>query len=204
VKKGANKSPEATPGPRPPAVPTPSSGAPHLSPFGLLKAMNDDTKREYLTKHLRHRLTLLRTLRERKRTGESYEGRGDIYRCVKDSNLIAVRLWLDFMGLKGVREASGPVLKESPRKTGTKYADDVKIDQFTGRLLVPGDVPSEFHVTLAAVYCRADKELAHLTATTDDAYNSEDKLIEAATAVEGLLNQRLFGPLGMPLPEMDR
>jgi hypothetical protein len=77
------------------------------------------------------------------------------------------------------------------------------IDQFIERLLVPSDVPCQFHEILAAVYCRADKELAHLTTTSDDAYNTEDKLIEAATAVESLLEQHLFRPLGVDLPEMD-
>jgi isopenicillin N synthase-like dioxygenase len=75
-----------------------------------MKTMDDATKSEYLKKHFRHRMTLLRTLRERKKKNESYQNRGDIYRCVKDSNLIAVRLWLDFMGLKGVRTASGLAL----------------------------------------------------------------------------------------------
>lgn len=140
----------------------------------------------------------------RRKTNESYQDRGDIYRCAKDSNLIAVRLWLDFLGLKGVRTASGLALQQSLRKTGQKYADDVMIDQFIGRLLVPSDVPCQFHEILAAVYCRADKELAHLTTTSDDTYNTEDKLIEAATAVESLLEQHLFSPLGVPLPEMDK
>ena len=43
-----------------------------------------------MREHLRHRLTLLRTLRDRTAAGYSFAGQGDIYRCVKDSNLIAV------------------------------------------------------------------------------------------------------------------
>jgi hypothetical protein len=174
-----------------------------LSVGQIMSPLTDHEKQTFLMTHLRHRLTLLRTLRERKRTGESYQGRGDIYRCVKDSNLIAVRLLLDFMGLKGVRRPTGFTLEPIPRRTAGKYAADVKIDQFIGHLLTPRDVPVASHDVLAAVYCRADKELAHLTTTSDDAYNTEDKLIEAATAVESLLEQHLFRPLGVDLPEMD-
>ena len=58
-------------------------------------------KNEFLDKHLRHRLTLLRTLRKRPRSKYDYKDQGDIYRCVKDSNLIAVRLLMDFLGIKG-------------------------------------------------------------------------------------------------------
>src|SRR4029077_18881477 len=93
---------------------------------------------KFLREHLRHRLTLLRTLREGKRRGHNYQGQGDIYRCVKDSNLNAVRLMLDFLGLKGEFGGSDYRLVPSPRK----FADDVKIDQFIGRLLTPADVPA--------------------------------------------------------------
>src|SRR5437764_1307773 len=107
---------------------------------------------KFLREHLRHRLTLLRTLRERKKCGYPYQGQGDIYRCVKDSNLNAVRLVLDFLGLKGDFDGSDYKLIPNPRKTGVKFADDVKIDQFIGRLLTPADVPTSLQRVLAGVY----------------------------------------------------
>lgn len=127
--------------------------------------------------------------------------RGDIYRCVKDSNLLAVRLLLDFVGLKGEYRNGRYSLTPSPRKTGRKYQDDVKIDQFIGRLLTPKDVPSESHTLLAGVYRRADKELAHLTLTFNKRFNEETALIDAATAIEELLQTFLYGT--HPLPPMD-
>lgn len=160
-------------------------------------------KDKFLGDHLRHRLTLLRTLRERKTIGHSYQGEGDIYRCVKDSNLIAVRLLLDFLGLKGDLNNKAYSLELNPRKTGPKFKDDIKIDQFCQRLLTPLDVPQEFHRILAGVYNRADKELAHLTSTFNDEFNEEDILIEAATIVESLLHTHLYSPLGKQLPAMD-
>lgn len=168
-----------------------------------MNPLSNRQKRVYLRKHLRHRLTLLRTLRERARNGESYTGRGDIYRCVKDANLIAVRLLLDFVGLRGVNDGGGFRLVASPRKNGQRFQDDVKIDQFIGRLLDPNDVPKRFHTTLAGVYCRGDKELAHVTTNFSGRYNTEQALIRAATAVETVLKAKLYDQLGEPLPEVD-
>jgi hypothetical protein len=168
-----------------------------------MQPLSDPEKKDYLRCHLRHRLTLLRTLRERKRAGYAYPEQGDIYRCVKDSNLMAVRLLLDFLGLSAHLTDSTPQLRCAPRKTGPKYADDVKIDQFIGHLLSPADVPDEHRRTLAGVYLRADKELAHLTTRFNDEFNREDSLIEAATAVEQLLERHLYAPSGESVPTMD-
>ena len=102
-----------------------------------MHALSDPEKDEYLRVHLRHRLTLLRTLRKRKKAGYDYSQQGDIYRCVKDSNLIALRLLLDFLGLKATATGSAVTLSCNPRR----FAADVKVDQFINRLLTPGDVP---------------------------------------------------------------
>jgi hypothetical protein len=160
-------------------------------------------KDEFLDKHLRHRLTLLRTLRERRKSGHSYNGEGDIYRCIKDSNLFSVRLLLDFLGLKGERTGDTYALVSRHRKTGKKYEDDVMIDQFCNGLLSPSNVPQAYHRTLAGVYCRADKELAHVTSTFNEEFNQEHVLIEAATIVESLIKKHLYESLGKELPAMD-
>ncbi len=78
-----------------------------------------------------------------------------------------------------------------------------KIDQFIGRLLIPADVPASSQRILAGVYKRADKELAHLTSTFNEEFNKEDVLIEAATAVEDLLERFLYAPQGEQLPPMN-
>jgi hypothetical protein len=163
--------------------------------------MTTDEQNEFLRKHFRHHLTLLRCLRERKRSGYIYQGQGDIYRCVKDSNLFAVRLWLDFLGLKGELKSGDYKLLENPRKKGPKFADDIMIDQFIGRLLTPADVPTSKQRILAGVYKRADKELAHLTITFNNEFNEEEVLIDAATTVEMLLQKFLYK--NEQLPKMD-
>ena len=164
-----------------------------------MSALAQPEREKFLSKHLRHRLTLLRTLRERKNARHNYQGHGDIYRCVKDSNLIAVRLMLDFMGLKGELDGSTYKLAQNTKR----LPDDVKIDDFIGRLLTPADVPPSSHRVLAGVYKRADKELAHLTTVFNDEFNEEDALIEAATAVEDLFKRFLYEPLDKQLPQMD-
>jgi hypothetical protein len=163
-----------------------------------MKTLTRYTKTRFLREHLRHRLTLLRTLRERTKTGYNFQGQGDIYRCVKDSNLIAVRLLLDFLGLKSEYRSGRYVLVPSSRKIGRKWQNDVKIDQFIGRLLTPRDVPSKSRSLLAGVYRRAYKELAHLTLTFNKKFNEEEALIDAATALEGLRQEFLYGRTRLP------
>jgi|ERR1035437_920744 hypothetical protein len=157
-------------------------------------------KDKFLDEHLHHRLTLLRTLRDRKIIGHNYQGEADIYCCVKDSSLIAVRLLLDFLGLKGKFDGHAYSLELNPRR----FSDDIKIDQFGQQLLSLIDVPKISHRILAGVYHRADKELAHLTSAFNDEFNQEDVLIEAATIVEGLLQKYLYTPLSKQIPEMVR
>jgi hypothetical protein len=166
-----------------------------------MKPLTPFTKRRFKREHLRHRLTLLRTLRKRTQAGYSFQGQGDIYRCVKDSNLVAVRLLLDFLGLKGDYHKGRCRLIESPRKTGAKWQDDVKVDQFIGRLLKPSDVPRGARGVLAGVYRRADKELAHLTLKFNKPFNEEKALIEAATAIEDLFREFVYD--GKQIPTID-
>ena len=166
-----------------------------------MRALTTTEKKKFLQEHLRHRLTLLRTLRERTKVAHSFQGQGDIARCVKDSNLMAVRLLLDFLGLKGDFDGSDYVLKRNPRNP--KFPDDVKIDQFIGELLKVDYVPPPKRRVLAGVYVRADKELAHLTLIFNKEFNEPACLIEAATTVEDLLKKFLYEPLRESLPEMD-
>ena len=119
-----------------------------------MKTLSTEEKLAFRQCHLKHRLTLLRTLRVRKNQGETFAGCGDVYRCVKDSNLIGVRLLMDFLGLRDGDENGRLTLRQNPRKPGLKFADDVKLDQFFGRLLQPNDVPHDKHELLAGVYRR--------------------------------------------------
>ena len=131
--------------------------------------LTQEDKDEFLHKHLRHRLTLLRTLT--KRTGDNYNfvGQGDIYRCVKDSNLIAVRMFLNFFGLKGIFQNETFELAEQP----SKHQDDILIDKFIGHLIKPDEISKNSQRILAGVYIRADKELAHITNKFNREFNEK-------------------------------
>jgi hypothetical protein len=58
--------------------------------------LSKEEQKKYFDSHLRHRLTLLLALRNRKNIDYSYDNQGDFYRCAKDNNLIGVRLFMDF------------------------------------------------------------------------------------------------------------
>jgi hypothetical protein len=158
-------------------------------------------KKEFTQKHLKHRLTLLRTLRERKKNGYLYDVQNDIYRCVKDSSLIAVRLLSDFLGFRVKFENGHYSLTEITEKQ--KRADDVRLDKFVDKLLCLKDLSIEDQRILWGVLIRADKELAYITSKFDDEFNTEEALIKAATIVEHLLKKNLYDALGEELPEMD-
>lgn len=117
--------------------------------------MTHEEKLKYRQLHLRHRLTLLRTLRKRPSVNYNYDKQGDIYRCIKDSNLIAVRLLMDFLGIKGQVVNGNYTLTPITRT----YENDVRIDKFIGKLLSPNDIPTTDQRILAGVYVRADKDL---------------------------------------------
>lgn len=104
---------------------------------------------------------------------------------------------MDFLGLKGEYQKGRLRLIASKRK----YPNDVKVDQFFGRLLQPSDVPKGARRVLAGVYGRADKELAHLTLKFNKTFNEEKALIEAATAVESLIQKFVYD--GKQLPAID-
>lgn len=159
--------------------------------------LTQDQKQDFFKFHLPHRLTLLLCLKERKQEFiDPKKANGDIYRCVKDSSLIAIRLFMDFLGLRGDFNGTSYILNENPRKK----ENDIKLDQFVDELVKPSNVSPNMKELLAAVYVRADKELAHLTYIFNEEYNQENVLIEAACAVEELIKQFLYAPLNEPWP----
>src|SRR5437899_1067887 len=143
--------------------------------------LTQQQKSDFLNAHLRHRLTLLRTLRDRKAAGWSWDGMGDLYRCAKDSALISIRLLTGALGLRGEFDASKSdfVLKSAP----SPNADDVQVDQLGGQLVPLNSLSPPEQRLLAGVCVRANKELAHLTLTYNEEFNREDVFLSAATLI---------------------
>ena len=167
-----------------------------------MTALSEAQKTEFLDKHFRHRLTILRTLSKRVENGEIRNDDGSVYRCIKDCNLIAVRLLLDFLGLRGAMHGNDFILETNHNKKNKN--DDVKINDFPPcKLLEVNDVPINSQRILAGVYKRADKELAHLTKTYNEEFNDETILIEAAKIIVDLIDKFLYQPLGKSIPDLD-
>jgi len=162
--------------------------------------MTADEQRDYRQRHLRHRLTLLRSYSHRRATGFDWNGNGDLFRCAKDSALIAIRLFLSAMGLKGRKDQDFDLYQD---RAGGQ--DDVLIDQLGGTLPDPSSwslTPPQARL-LAGIYCRTNKELAHLTSTFDDEFNGDEIVDEAAQLVVGLLNTNLYTVVNETMPEID-
>jgi hypothetical protein len=168
----------------------------------LTEAQKDD----FFERHLRHRLTLLRAFQYRCKQeensvpeGERWRGRGDIYRCLKDSALISMRLLLEAMGLQGSCDNGTYKLEQAKQ---SRFDDDVRIDQLGGEesLAILSSIDTTDRCLLAGIYCRAHKELAHLTLTYDDKFNTQEVMLEGAGLVEGLIRKHLYEKVGKEFP----
>jgi hypothetical protein len=166
-----------------------------------LQKLSKMQQEEFFEKHLQHRLTLLRAFRERKSWAEG-AGLGDIYRCLKDSALISIRLLLEAMGLCACydKDTGRPTLKIRTRRE----PDDVDIEQLGGGPVDPVSIPADDRTILAGIYFRANKELAHLTLTYDEEFNTPGVLLRGIDLVEELLRTHLYEKIGRQLPELSR
>src|SRR5439155_2373631 len=125
-----------------------------------------------------------------------WNSRGDLFRCAKDSALISIRLFLTAMGLRGHFDHSRKdfVLVEDAKLRNCRGHDDILIDQLGGQLPDPSSwsLNADEARLLAGMYKRANKELAHLTATFNDEFNSDEAIDRASQLVERLLHEHLY------------
>lgn len=162
--------------------------------------LTDQQKNEMFDAHLPHRLTLLRSFVYRKKASTAWAGEGDIYRCLKDSALISIRMLLNAMGLKGVfLRPTGPYLLQ---RYQFREKDDVGIDQLGGKLVDPTSLTPKEHRLLAGLYCRADKELAHVTTTYNKEFNTQAAIIRGTILVTKLIKKHLYDEVYRPLPPL--
>ena len=108
------------------------------------------------------------------------------------------------MGLKGYFDPRSTEIlfwDENAKLRNCRDYDDILIDQLGGTLPNPSSwslSPKQARL-LAGVYKRANKELAHLTAT----FNEDDVVDEAAKLVEQMLNAHLYTVVGEKMPKID-
>ena len=172
-----------------------------------MRTLSPDEQREFRQKHLAHRLTLLRCYSSRRAEGFAWTTRGDLFRCAKDSALISIRLLLSAMGLKGYfdQKTKDFILIENTRLRNCRDYDDILIDQLGGELPDVNSLsltPVQARL-LAGVSKRADKELAHLTATFNDEFNKDATVDEAAQLVVKLLDDHLYEKVVEQMPPID-
>lgn len=157
-----------------------------------------DEKKEWLS-HVQHRLTLLRTFRDRLKEGPI---EGDFHRCCKDSALISIRLLAEAMGLSLDKDQT----KIEKRRRGGKHADDVWFEDIGGCSVEPDKLTDEERTLLFRMFFRANKELAHLTKTQDKQYNRRERMVAAIDLVERLVEEHFYKKIGdtMPSTHADR
>jgi hypothetical protein len=171
-----------------------------------MRQLSPSERKDFRQRHFAHRLTLLRCFTSRRGTHFDWNSTGDLFRCSKNSALISIRLFLSAMGLKGHfdQRRNDFILEEDERVRKYRRDDDILIDQLGGQLPDPRSwsLSADEARLLAGVYKRADKELAHLTATFNDEFNSDDAIDRALRLVERLLNECLYSPVNEKMPEI--
>ena len=172
-----------------------------------MRQLSSNEQNDYRQRHFRHRLTLLRCYTHRRASGFDWNTKGDLFRCAKDSALISIRLFLSAMGLKGHfdQKSQAFILIENRELKNCPKRDDILIDQLGGTFPNPSSwsLNPEQARLLAGVYKRADKELAHLTATLNDEFNTDEAVDEAAKLVEKMLDTHLYTVVKEKMPEID-
>jgi len=172
-----------------------------------VKELPPGEQKDYRQRHFAHRLTLLHCFASRRVNNFDWNFKGDLFRCAKDSALISVRLFLSAMGLKGDFDQARKdfVLRKNTALRNCRKDDDILIDQLGGELPDPGSwsLSADDERLLAGVYKRADKELAHLTATFNDEFNKEEAVDRASRLVERLLNEYLYARVNEKMPDID-
>ncbi len=153
--------------------------------------LTEAQKVAFLDKHIPHRLCLLTTFRDRQPWFRERIGHPDcdLLRAAKDSALISIRMFAEFLGLKTV---------------DGKRNDAVFVDMLGGTSAPMEDLPNKERSVIGGLLRRANKELAHLTSdyTGQDEFNTAKALVDGINIIEGLLRKHLYEPLKRSFPDL--
>lgn len=146
-------------------------------------ALTPDQKDEFFAAHLPHRLCLLTTFRDRQSWFKERIGTKDcdLLRASKDSALIAIRMFAEFLGLKdGSRKCPRP--------------DDVFLETLGCDRVELASLPQTERKVIEELTLRGNKELAHLTATFADQVksNSAEVIVRGIDIIERLLREKVY------------
>lgn len=165
---------------------------------------------EFFSSHIPHRLTAMMAPAVRLAQDERYfKGTGDVFCGCIEGAFSALRIFIEFLGLKSwvpaggsptldVRERKGPGVKRPVPDT------DVMIDNFGLPLVRLSDVGQSDAEFLAMVHDGVSKSTSHFTFDTGHGFSPEHHYNRAAALVSLLLGEHLFRPLGrVPLYHPD-
>jgi hypothetical protein len=153
-------------------------------------ALTADQKDNFFKHHLPHRLCLLTTFRDRqawfaKRIGKKDK---DLLRASKDSSLIMIRMFAEFLGLKeGRRKKNGGPKSGSPD-------DDVFLEMLGCPRVSLASLPQSEQDVITALTRRGNKELAHLTSSFADQlkFNTAEYIVEGIEIIARLLREKVY------------
>lgn len=149
--------------------------------------------------HIPHRLCLLLAFRERQRWffEEMRAGRlsGDLLRCAKDTALISIRFFANFLGLRLGKKDRKIIDTSKPESffKGTGE-DDVFVDRLCGNFVKLCNLSHDDKSLLEGLLRRADKELAHFTSDFEchDSHNTAKAICDGITLIGRLLRECLY------------
>jgi hypothetical protein len=176
------------------------------------KPLSPEKVEEFFQRHIPHRLCLLLAFRERQKWfyEEMRAGRlsGDLLRCAKDSALISIRLFANFLGLrlKKSKEKYDLIDTSDPKFFDSPKDDDLFVDRLGGSFAKLENLSSTDQELLKGLLQRADKELAHLTSNfaVHDTHNTAKVICDGITLIERLLREHLFAGVKRPFPSLRR
>jgi hypothetical protein len=165
-------------------------------------ALTSEDKQAFLDLHIPHRLCLLTTFRDRQVWFKERIGEADcdLLRVSKDSALISIRLFSEFLGL----QLNGHKPRRLEERSGAGRHDDILVDMLGGKRVLLADLsPAELPV-IEGLLRRASKELAHLTSDYSDhnEFNTAGAFTVGIDAIERLLQTHLYEPLLHPFPNL--
>jgi hypothetical protein len=155
-------------------------------------ALTADQKDEFFKYHLPHRLCLLTAFRDRQPWFKERVGQkdGDLLRVAKDSALLMIRMFADFMGLRNGRRGS----PGKGKKSSNGDSDDVFVETLGLDRVALTSLPQADQQVIEELTTRGNKELAHLTSTFADqnALNTAEIVIKGINIIERLLREKVY------------
>lgn len=140
--------------------------------------------------HLKYRLTMLLSLKERREAKESITYRDAV--CEFEAALVASRMFIQFLGLRTEHKPQLRLLEDRTYFTKDGKSDEVKIVDLGGDFVtILRDLTVDEAVLLARAHHAASKATAHLTYNSNHGFKPEELPVVADLIVR-LLKSQLY------------